>query len=175
VETFVMTAMIRLAAPDDAPGVQAIYALVVRETAISFELEPPTIEEIRKRMVKTLERLPWLICEQDGDILGYVYASEHRSRPAYQWSVDVSVYVHENARRLGVGQALYRSLFSLLTLQGFYQTYAGITLPHQASVGLHESLGFQPVGVYRAVGYKLGAWHDVGWWQLTLQGARKSS
>lgn len=101
-----MTAMIRLAAPDDAPGVQAIYALVVRETAISFELEPPTIEEIRKRTVKTLERLPWLICEQDGDILGYVYASEHRSRPAYQWSIDVSVYVHENARRLGVGQAL---------------------------------------------------------------------
>jgi L-amino acid N-acyltransferase YncA len=169
VKTFVMTAMIRLAAPDDAPSVQAIYALVVRETAISFELEPPTIEEIRKRTVKTLERLPWLICEHDGDILGYVYASEHRSPLTYQWSVDVSVYVHENARRLGVGQTLYRSLFSLLTLQGFYQAYAGITLPNQASVGLHESLGFQPVGVYRAVGYKLGAWHDVGWWQLTLQ------
>ena len=164
-----MPTMIRLATPDDAPGVQAIYAPVVRETAISFELEPPTVEEIRKRIVKTLERWPWLVCEHNDGILGYVYASEHRSRPAYQWSVDVSVYVHANARRAGVGQALYRSLFSLLTLQGFYHAYAGITLPNPASVGLHESLGFQPVGIYRTVGYKLGAWHDVGWWQLILQ------
>jgi L-amino acid N-acyltransferase YncA len=164
-----MTTMIRLAVPNDAAGVQAIYAPVVRETAISFELEPPTITEIRRRIVKTLERWPWLVCEQDGNVFGYVYASEHRTRPAYQWSVDVSVYVHANARRSGVGQALYCSLFSLLALQGFYHAYAGITLPNPASVGLHESLGFQPVGVYRAVGYKLGAWHDVGWWQLTLQ------
>jgi L-amino acid N-acyltransferase YncA len=107
-----MTTMIRLAVPADAPGVQAIYAPVVRETAISFELEPPTVEAIEKRIVKTRERWPWIVCEQDGDILGYVYASEHRTRPAYQWSVDVSVYVHANARRSGVGQALYRSLFS---------------------------------------------------------------
>jgi L-amino acid N-acyltransferase YncA len=162
-------AIIRLATPDDAPGVQAIYAPVVRDTAISFELEPLTVEKIRKRIVKTLERWPWLVCEHNSGILGYIYMSEHRSRPAYQWSVDVSAYVHENARRLGVGQALYRSLFALLTLQGFYHAYAGITLPNPASVGLHESLGFQPVGVYRAVGYKLGAWHDVGWWQLALQ------
>jgi L-amino acid N-acyltransferase YncA len=90
-------------------------------------------------------------------------------RAAYQWSVDVSVYIHAQVRRSGVGRGLYRSLFALLVLQGFYQAYAGITLPNPASVGLHESLGFQPVGVYRAVGYKLGAWHDVGWWQLTLQ------
>jgi L-amino acid N-acyltransferase YncA len=164
-----MTTIIRPATPADAPGVQAIYAPVVRETAISFELEPPTVEEIEKRILKTLEQMPWLVCEHHGDILGYVYASQHRTRPAYQWSVDISVYVHPNARRLGVGQALYRSLFSLLTLQGFYQAYAGITLPNPASVGLHESLGFQPVGVYRAVGYKLGAWHDVGWWQLALK------
>jgi L-amino acid N-acyltransferase YncA len=164
-----MTTIIRLATPEDAPGVQAIYAPVVRETVISFELEPPTVEEIRQRIVKTLGQWPWLVCEREGGILGYVYASQHRTRPAYQWSVDVSVYVHANTRRLGVGRALYRSLFSLLTLQGFYQVYAGITLPNPASVRLHESLGFQPVGVYRAVGYKLGAWHDVGWWQLTLK------
>jgi phosphinothricin acetyltransferase len=149
--------------------VQAIYAPVVRETAISFELEPPTVEEMRQRIGKTLERFPWLVCERNSGILGYVYAGEHRSRPAYQWSVDVSVYVHEHARRSGVGQALYRSLFALLTLQRVYHAYAGITLPNPASVGLHESLGFEPVGVYRAVGYKLGAWHDVGWWQLALQ------
>jgi L-amino acid N-acyltransferase YncA len=164
-----MNAMIRLVTPDDARGVQEIYAPVVRQTAISFELEPPTVEEIQQRIVKTLEHWPWLVCAHAGNILGYVYASEHRTRPAYQWSVDVSVYVHGHARRSGVGQALYCSLFALLTLQGFYQAYAGITLPNPASVGLHESLGFQPVGVYRAVGYKLGAWHDVGWWQLRLK------
>ena len=99
-----MTAEIRLATPEDARGVQAIYAPIVRDTAISFELEPPTVEEMRQRIVKTLEHLPWLVCERRGDILGYVYASQHRTRPAYQWSVDVSVYVHPNARRSGVGQ-----------------------------------------------------------------------
>jgi phosphinothricin acetyltransferase len=164
-----VAAEIRLATPDDAQGVQAIYAPIVRDTAISFELEAPTIEEVRQRIVKTLEHLPWLVCERRGDILGYAYASQHRTRPAYQWSVDVSVYVHPNARRAGVGRALYRSLFALLALQGLYQAYAGITLPNPASVGLHESLGFQPIGVYRAVGYTLGAWHDVGWWQLSLR------
>jgi L-amino acid N-acyltransferase YncA len=164
-----MSAVIRLATPDDARGVQEIYAPVVRETAISFELEPPPVEEMQQRIVKALAHMPWLVCEHGGDILGYVYASQHRTRPAYQWSVDVSVYVHANARRSGVGQALYRSLFALLILQGFYGAYAGITLPNPASVGLHESLGFQPVGIYRAVGYKLGAWHDVAWWQLALQ------
>jgi L-amino acid N-acyltransferase YncA len=164
-----VTPEIRLATPDDALGVLAIYAPIVRDTAISFELVPPTVEEIRQRIVKTLEHVPWLVCERRGDILGYVYASQHRRRPAYQWSVDVSVYVHSSARRSGVGQALYRSLFALLAFQGFYQAYAGITLPNPASVGLHESLGFQAVGVYRAVGYTLGAWHDVGWWQLSLR------
>jgi L-amino acid N-acyltransferase YncA len=98
-----MNAVIRLATTDDAPGVQAIYAPIVRETAISFELEPPTVEDTQQRIVKTLEHYPWLICERHGDILGYVYASQHRTRPAYQWSVDVSVYVHTNARRSGVG------------------------------------------------------------------------
>lgn len=164
-----MTAMIRLATLDDAAGIQAIYAPVVRDTIISFELELPTVEDMQQRIGNTLERIPWLVCEHRGEVLGYVYASPHRVRVAYQWSVDVSVYVHAEARRSGVGRALYRSLFALLTLQGFYHAYAGITLPNPASVGLHEALGFEPVGVYRAVGYKLGAWHDVGWWQLTLQ------
>jgi phosphinothricin acetyltransferase len=168
-ETGAMMATIRLAAPNDAAGVQAIYAPVVRDTAVSFEAEPPTVEEIRQRIVHTLERLPWVVCEHRGELRGYAYASPHRARAAYQWSVDVSVYVHAQARRSGVGRGLYRSLFPLLALQGFYNAYAGITLPNPASVGLHESLGFQPVGVYRAVGYKLGDWHDVGWWQLPLR------
>jgi L-amino acid N-acyltransferase YncA len=164
-----MTATIRLAIPDDAAGVQAIYAPVVRDTAISFELEPPTIEDMQQRIIAVTKTMPWLICQHQEEILGYAYASPHRVRAAYQWSVDVSVYIQAHARRSGIGRGLYRSLFALLALQGFYQAYAGITLPNPASVGLHESLGFQPVGVYRAVGYKLGAWHDVGWWQLGLQ------
>lgn len=159
---------IREAIADDAGQIQAIYAPIVRETTISFEMEPPAVDEMRRRILNTLPTLPWLVCERGG-ILGYAYASQHRSRAAYQWSVDVSVYVHEQARRMHVGRALYTSLFKVLALQGFFNAYAGIALPNPASVGIHESLGFAPVGVYRGVGYKLGAWHDVGWWQLALQ------
>jgi L-amino acid N-acyltransferase YncA len=164
-----MTALIRLATPHDAAGVQAIYAPVVRETAISFELEPPTVEDMQQRIGEVVERMPWLVCEHRGQVLGYAYAGPHRVRAAYQWSVDVSVYIDAQARRSGVGRGLYRSLFAVLVMQGFYHAYAGITLPNPASVGLHELLGFEPVGVYRTVGYKMGAWHDVGWWQLALQ------
>jgi L-amino acid N-acyltransferase YncA len=164
-----MSAMIRLATVDDAEQIQAIYAPNVRQTAISFELVPPTVDDMQERIRKTLEHFPCLVCEHQGEIQGYAYANAHRSRAAYQWSVDVSVYVHAQARRYGVGRAVYSSLFKLLELQGVYNAYAGITLPNPASVGLHESLGFQPVGIYRAVGYKLGAWHDVGWWQLALR------
>jgi phosphinothricin acetyltransferase len=164
-----MSAVIRLATAHDAAQIQAIYAPNVRDTAISFERVPPTVDDMRQRIVQTVEHFPWLVCDRQGIIQGYAYASAHRTRAAYQWSVDVSVYVHSQARRTGVGQAVYRSLFALLELQGFYNAYAGITLPNPASVSLHESLGFQPVGVYRQVGYKLGAWHDVGWWQLVLR------
>lgn len=158
---------IREAIPDDAAQIQAIYAPIVSATTISFELEPPSVDDIRQRILHTAPKLPWLVCERD-EILGYAYASQHRSRAAYQWSVDVSVYVHEQARRMHIGRALYTALFKILALQGFFNAYAGIALPNPASVGIHESLGFVPVGVYRGVGYKLGAWHDVGWWQLAL-------
>ena len=124
---------------------------------------------MQQRIAGTLRHLPWLVCDRQGEVLGYVYASPHRARAAYQWSVDVSVYIHAKARRTGMGRALYHALFALLSLQGFYQGFAGITLPNPASVGLHEALGFQPVGVYHAVGYKLGSWHDVGWWQRAFQ------
>ena len=161
-------ALIRLATEHDAEAIQAIYAPIVSQTFISFETEVPTVDEMRRRVVDTLATLPWLVCEDQGRLFGYAYASRHRVRAAYQWSVDVSVYVHEQARRLGIGRALYGSLLKILTLQGFYNAYAGIALPNPASVGLHESLGFEPVGVYHAVGYKLRAWHDVGWWSLSL-------
>jgi phosphinothricin acetyltransferase len=164
-----MSAMIRVALPEDAAAILRIYAPIVRETAISFEVEPPTPGEMAQRIATTLPHLPWLVCEQQGEVLGYVYASPHRARAAYQWSVDVTVYIQAQARRTGMGRALYHALFELLSLQGLYTCYAGITLPNLASVGLHEALGFQPVGVYQAVGYKLGAWHDVGWWQRAFQ------
>ncbi|HEX6287783.1 MAG TPA: arsinothricin resistance N-acetyltransferase ArsN1 family B [Herpetosiphonaceae bacterium] len=167
-----MKPAIRLATPEDAEQMLAIYAPLVATTSISFELEPPTIDQMRQRIRETLERWPWVSCEDQEAIVGYAYAGQHRRRAAYQWSVDVSVYVHERARRMGIGQALYTSLFNILVLQGFYNAYAGIALPNRASVRLHESLGFKPVGVYHGVGYKLGAWHDVGWWQRTLQPRR---
>jgi phosphinothricin acetyltransferase len=160
---------IRLATERDAEEIAAIYAPNVTDTIISFESEPPTADEMRLRIEGTLERYPWLVCERRGRVLGYAYAGAHGPRAAYRWSVDVSVYVHEEAHRTGVGRALYTSLFAALDLQGFYNVYAGATLPNPASVRLHESVGFRSVGVYRGVGYKLGAWHDVGWWHLPLR------
>lgn len=163
-----MTA-IRLAALHDAAAIQAIYAPIVRETAISFELEAPSVDEIAGRMDKTVKSFPWLVYEYDQQIVGYAYATKHRERAAYQWSVDVTVYVQPNRHRSGIGRALYTTLFSLLRLQGFYSAYAGIALPNDKSIGLHRALGFEAVGVYHNVGCKLGRWHDVSWWQLKLQ------
>jgi L-amino acid N-acyltransferase YncA len=160
---------IRLATERDAEQVAAIYAPNVTDSIISFESEPPSADEMRRRIEGTLERYPWLVCERHGRVLGYAYAGAHGTRAAYQWSVDVSVYVHWETQRAGVGRALYTSLFAALKLQGFYNAYAGATLPNPASVGLHESVGFRAVGVYRGVGYKLGAWHDVVWWHLALR------
>ncbi len=161
--------MIRLAQESDAEAIQQIYAPFVLHTAVSFETEPPGVDEMRSRILKILARLPWLVCESTGGVIGYAYASRHKERAAYGWSVDVTVYIHEDYRRHGVGKALYTSLLAVLRLQGFYNAYAGITLPNPGSVGLHEAMGFTPVGVYRAVGYKLGRWHDVGRWQLALR------
>lgn len=159
---------IRLATDADAAAIAAIYAPSVQYSPISFELEPPDADEMRRRVRATLAWTPWLVCAAGRDVLGYAYASRHRERAAYQWSVDVSVYIGEDHRRRGVAGALYTSLLELVRLQGFTAAHAGITLPNPASVSLHESFGFRPIGVYPAVGYKLGAWHDVGWWQLPL-------
>ncbi len=164
-----MDTILRLAEPADAAGILAIYEPIIRETAISFELEPPDEEEMRRRIESTLERRPWLVCTAGGAVAGYAYAAAHRERPAYQWSVETSVYVHTDYRRHGVAHGLYTALLAALRVQGFYNALAGVALPNPASVGFHEALGFQPVGVYRAVGHKLGAWHDVAWFQLALR------
>jgi phosphinothricin acetyltransferase len=161
---------LRSATPDDADAIAAIYGPIVANTTISFELEPPSVEEMRSRIVATLPRLPWLVSVDDaGRVDGYVYAGRHRERAAYQWSVDTTAYVREDSRGQGVGRRLYEELFRRLVEHGYYQAFAGIALPNEASVGLHEALGFQPLGVYRKVGFKKGAWRDVGWWQKELQ------
>ena len=157
-----MESRLRLATTKDADRISRIYAPIVRDTTISFEVDPPTAGEMEQRIEKTLARLPWLVLENDGKISGYAYASTHRSRAAYAWSVDVSAYVEESYRGIGVGKTLYTALLEILTSQGFYNAYAGITLPNTSSIRLHESVGFRPVGTYQEVGYKLGAWHDVG-------------
>ncbi|MFE0758438.1 arsinothricin resistance N-acetyltransferase ArsN1 family B [Inquilinus sp. NPDC058860] len=160
--------MIRLATPEDAPALQAIYAPIVAGTAISFELTPPTVAEMADRIRRTIPAYPWLVLERDRRTLGYAYAGPHRARPAYRWSVDVSAYVAEAGRRQGTGRALYERLFVLLQRQGYHAAFAGIALPNPASVALHEAVGFVPLGVYRDVGFKHGAWHNVGWWQRPI-------
>lgn len=160
---------IRTADGADSAGMLEIYAQFVTDSPVSFETEVPGEAAFRERIATYSRHAPWLVCAADGRIAGYAYGSRHRRRSAYQWSVDVTVYVHAGFRRQGVGALLYRNLFHCLRLQGFLNAYAGITLPNPASVRLHESLGFKPVGVYEGVGYKLGRWHDVGWWGLRLQ------
>lgn len=163
-----MTITIRLAGTHDAGAVSEIYAPAVADGFTSFEAVPPDAAEMAGRIERTLPDHPWLVCEREGTVAGYAYAGPHRKRAAYRWSVDVSVYVHPDHRRRGVGRGLYESLFEILRLQGFVNAYAGIALPNPASVGLHESFGFEQAGVYEGVGYKRGEWRDVGWWQLAL-------
>jgi phosphinothricin acetyltransferase len=160
---------IRLASPADGEAVAAIYGPAVAETAISFETTLPDRDEMARRIDETLRSYPWLVCEADGRTAGYAYATRHRVRGAYQWSVDTSVYIAEAFRRRNVGRGLYTSLFAILAAQGYFNAFAGIALPNPASVALHEAMGFEPIGVYRRVGYKLDRWHDVGWWQLALK------
>ncbi len=160
-----MSATIRMASDSDAAAIAAIYGPFVRDTAISFEVVPPTAEEIATHVRKLTERFPWLVCAGPDGVVGYAYASPHRERAAYRWSVDVSVYIDPRAHRQGVGRALYTALLGIVTRQGYRTAYAGITLPNAGSIGLHEAMGFVPVAIYRNVGYKLGAWRDVGWWE----------
>jgi len=160
--------VIRPAGDKDAAAIAAIYAPFVESTATSFETEPPSADDIKKRIKETTVAYPWLVCECDGVVAGYAYATRHRVRAAYQWCVEVSVYVHPDFQRSGVARGLYTSLFAILAAQGFVNAYAGITLPNARSVALHEGLGFLPLAVYRGVGFKMGQWHDVGWWQFVV-------
>jgi L-amino acid N-acyltransferase YncA len=152
----------------DAGAVRDIYAPFVLESATSFEIEAPDVPAMEQRIRTVQDQYPWLVFEAGDAVLGYAYASKHRERLAYQWCVEVSVYVHSSMRRCGAGRALYLSLFEILRRQGYVNAYAGITLPNTSSVLMHESLGFAPIGVFKRIGYKLGQWHDVAWLQIRL-------
>ncbi|ADJ16359.1 arsinothricin resistance N-acetyltransferase ArsN1 family B [Halalkalicoccus jeotgali] len=162
-----MTPTLRPATADDAPAIRRIYAPFVEESAVSFETRPPTATEVGTRIATTTERHPWLVCT-DGDVIGYAYATSHREREAYRWSIDVSVYVDPAYHRRGIARALYGALFALAGEQGFLNAYAGISLPNPASTAFHESMGFEPVGTYHDVGHKDGEWHDVRWYERAL-------
>lgn len=161
--------MIRLATPADAAGVHAIYAPVVRDTAISFEYEEPSVEEMARRISHVLESgYPWLIADVDGEVGGYAYGSPFRARKAYDWTSEVSVYVHPGHHRRGLGRALYGKLLHVLGLQGYRSAYGVATAPNPSSEGLHRAMGFELVGRFPRVGHKLGAWHDVVCWHIEL-------
>jgi L-amino acid N-acyltransferase YncA len=166
-----MSFRVRLAAEGDASEILRIYDPIVRNTAISFELDPPSAEEMRERIRNVLSSHVWLVCENEQKITGYAYATKFRPREAYQWAAEVTVYVDAAWQRRGIGTALYVSLLEALRLQGFSTAIAVIALPNEASVKLHERLGFRAVGVFERVGYKLERWHDVGWWQRKLRQA----
>lgn len=165
-----MTQQIRLATSADGAPLAKIYRPAVEESVASFELEAPDSAEMARRVERIIQRTPWLVFETDGRILGYAYASTHRERAGYRWSVEVSAYVAADAQRKGIGRALYASLFAVLVHQGFVNAYAGITLPNPSSLALHTAVGFTPVGVYSGIGYKHGAWHDVIWLERPLSG-----
>lgn len=164
----IRTGRVRAATIEDARAVSEIYAPYVAETVISFEINPPDEAEMARRIAAVTPCYPWLIYELDDQLLGYAYASRHAERAAYDWSVDAAVYVRPRAHRHGVGATLYGVLMAALRLQGFHIVFGGISLPNPASVGLHEACGFSAAGVCREVGFKFGAWRDVGWWSLRL-------
>src|SRR5947209_14873611 len=153
----------------DAARCAEIYARYVRGSVASFEAVPPDEAEMGRRIAETSRTHPWLVAVRDGEVAGYAYGCPHRARDAYRWSADVSVYIDERRRGEGLGRALYGELLGLLREQGIYTVCAGITLPNEASVALHEGFGFRPIGVYRAIGFKAGAWRDVCWYQLALR------
>lgn len=161
--------LIRDATPErDAAACAAIYAPYVTDTVISLEERPPTEHDFADRVRTTTRTHPWLVAEDEQAVIGFAYATRHRERASYRWATDVTVYVASTHHRRGIGRKLYETLFPLLAAQGLRMACAGVTLPNEASVGLHESLGFKAIGVYRNIGYKHGAWRDVGWWQLEL-------
>ncbi|MFC5740723.1 GNAT family N-acetyltransferase [Dyella tabacisoli] len=160
--------MIRVARIEDAAAIHAIYAPAITDSAITFENELPGVEAMCERIRTRLQHYPWLVWVEQGQVLAYAYATRFRERAAYDWIAETSIYVHADARRRGIARRLYAALLDSMRLQGINQAVGVITLPGKVSVALHESMGFDPAGVWRKAGYKLGQWWDVGVWQLQL-------
>jgi phosphinothricin acetyltransferase len=161
--------VIRSATADDSASALAIYAPIVKDTVISFETEPPSVDEFSARIEACLSSHAWLVAESDGALAGYAYGTAHRARHAYRFSTEVSVYVHAAHRGRGVGRVLYERLFERLAELGYYHAFAGITVPNDGSISLHRAVGFHHVGTFPQVGFKFGGWHDVSWWHRPLR------
>lgn len=159
---------VRPALASDAESCRAIYAPYVTDSWISFEDSVPGVAEMAQRIADYGQSHGWLVADADGGVAGYAYGSPHRTRGAYRTSCDVAVYVDPAFARRGVGKLLYGALLPLLLGKGYHAAFAGIALPNSASIALHQACGFTPVGIYREVGWKLGGWRDVGWWQKIL-------
>jgi phosphinothricin acetyltransferase len=159
---------IRIATTDDSNAIAEIYAPIVERTHISFELVPPSAEEMGRRMTIALENHVGLVAEDEGRIQGYAYAGKYREKPAYRWSTETTIYVRDGARGKGVGRSLYAVLLRILAAQNYRRAFAGIALPNGGSVALHEAVGFTHIGTNPEAGFKLGRWHDLGWWSFPL-------
>jgi phosphinothricin acetyltransferase len=165
---------VRAASEADAAACAAIYAPYVIDTAATFELQPPSTDEMAERIAAAARTHAWLVLEDQARVVGYAYGGRFHPRAAYRWACEVSVYIELGRRRTGAGRALYEALLPRLAERGFRVAAAGMTLPNDASVGLHRALGFEPVGTYRNIGFKHGSWHDVAWMQCTLAATDQS-
>jgi len=159
---------VRMAVLEDVDALLAIYAPYCTETVITFEYDVPEREEFLNRIKKILSKYPYLVAVENGNIVGYAYASEYKTRAAYQWDVETSIYVDRNCRAHGIGTILYEKLLELLKKQNIFHAYACVTLPNEASQGIHEKFGFRLAGILPKSGYKFGAWHDIGWFEKSL-------
>ena len=160
---------LRTVMESDAEAIHAIYSPLVIGNSASFEVVPPSVDEIRERIHETIKTLPWIVCEYENKVVGYSYACQHRKREAYTWCVELAVYIHLDWHKKGIGMLLYSKLFDILRDLGYYNVYAGITTPNPGSIALHKKMGMTVVGSYTNVGFKQNKWHDVVWLQGTLQ------
>ena len=160
---------IRFVEPEDAAQILTIYKPFILETSVSFETEVPSLSQFRKRILDYSAQSPWLVAELNNQIIGYAYATAHRSRQAYQWNQEVTVYTHPDYLRKRIAKSLYHTLLSYLQIMGFTKAIAIITLPNEPSVQFHQAIGFRPIGRFEKVGYKFHSWHDTSWWDISLQ------
>lgn len=164
------TYSIRFISPEqDAASCLKVYEPYVFHTPITFDYKVPELNEFQSKILDTIYEYPWLVCLKNDQIEGYAYASRHRYKTAYQWSAESTIYITESLQGKGIGSILYETLLSILKIQGFFNVYAGVTVPNKKSELLHSKMGFEEIGIFNKIGFKSGAWHDVKWFQKTLQ------